>query len=79
MAIQFTPDGFRAVVAMSLTGEAGEHTTDVRDGSLLALARSVADRCVQLCEERGQAMSDDVYDEAVRELAPHFADPPDAG
>jgi|GEM_PF-6424650 hypothetical protein len=28
-----------------------------------------------LCEERGVDMNDEIYDEAVAELAPHFAAP----
>jgi enamine deaminase RidA (YjgF/YER057c/UK114 family) len=47
---------------------------DVRPGSLLALARRVADRCERLCNEQGVTMSDDIYDQAVHELAPHFAE-----
>ena len=44
---------------------------DVRPGSLLALARRVADRCERLCNEQGVTMSDDIYDQAVHELASH--------
>jgi len=73
-SIQITPQGFQTIVASCMTGFAGEHFTEPREGSCLALANRVADRCMQLCEERSEDMSDALYDEAVRELAPHFAE-----
>ena len=75
MTIQITPDGFRSIVAMCISGEVGEHYTEIRDGSLLQLADRVAKRCMALCEEREAEMNDDIYDEVVGELAPHFAQP----
>lgn len=75
MELQVTPYGFRASVAMCMSGEAGEHYLEIREGSLLQLADRVAKRCVALCEERQVEMSDAIYDEVVIELAPHFAEP----
>jgi hypothetical protein len=73
--IQFTPKGFRDLVVLCMTGEVGEHYTELRDGSLLQLADRVARRCVALCEERGVEMNDEIYNEVVAELAPQFAVP----
>lgn len=75
MTIQIAPDGFRSVVAMCISGEVGEHYTEIRDGSLLQLADRVAKRCMALCGEREEPMNDDIYHEVVAELAPHFAQP----
>lgn len=71
--VQFTQQGFQAVVVACMTGEAGEHFTEIRDGSLLQLADRVAKRCVALCKDRQVEMSDDIYAEVVVDLAPHFA------
>jgi hypothetical protein len=70
---RITADGFRSVLAACMTGEAGEHMTEIREGSLLQLADSVARRCIALCQERDVEMNNDIYDEVVAELAPHFA------
>jgi hypothetical protein len=69
------PRGVPSIVATCISGEVGEHYTEIRDGSLLQLADCVATRCMALCEEREVAMNDDIYHEAVGELAPHFAQP----
>jgi len=74
-SFQFTPDGFRMIVGMCMTGEVGEHFTDLGEGSLLELADRVSKRCVALCEQRDVEMSDEIYAEVVTELAPHFAHP----
>jgi hypothetical protein len=73
MEIHFTPEGFRSLVAMCMSGTVGEHYTEIRDGSLLQPADRVAKRCAALCEERQTSMNDDIYNSAVMELAPHFA------
>lgn len=75
MQVQITADGFRSIVAMCISGQVGEHYTEIRDGSLLQLADRVAKRCMALCEEREVPMNDDIYHAAVVELAPHFAQP----
>jgi hypothetical protein len=72
--IQFTPKGFRTTVALVLTGEAGEHVLEAREGSMLELANRVADRCRAICEAEQVEMSDAVYARAVDELAPQFAE-----
>lgn len=75
MPVQITADGFRSIVAGCLSGEVGEHYTEIREGSLLQLADCVAKRCMAICDEREEPMNDDIYDTAVAELAPHFAKP----
>jgi hypothetical protein len=75
MTIQITPNGFQSIVAMCISGQVGEHYTEIRDGSLLQLADRVAKRCMALCEEHEVAMNDDIYHEVVAEFAPHFAQP----
>jgi hypothetical protein len=73
-AIKFTAEGVKSVVAAVMTGEAGEFILEPRDGSLLELAKQVADRCASICEADEVEMSDAVYAQAVADLAPDFAD-----
>lgn len=75
MQFQITPAGFQDVVKMSMTGEVGEHFTEIREGSALELADRVARRCTEVCQERGVDMSEEIYDEVVADLAPHFRMP----
>jgi hypothetical protein len=74
MGIKFTSEGFRTLVVSCMTGEAGEHYTEFREGSLLQLADRVSKRCMALCEERGVEMNDEIYNEVVADLAPQFSD-----
>ena len=71
MEIQITRDGFKALVGVRMTDEFAEHK--LGEGSLMALADRVAKRCIALSEERGE-MSDNIYAQAVAEVAPHFAE-----
>lgn len=67
-------EGFKSVVVMAMTSEAGEHHLEIRPGSILELADRVAKRCIEVLKARGE-MNDEIYDEVVMELAPHFAQP----
>ena len=42
------------------------------EGSLLALAVKVADRCTAICEAEDTPMSDAIYDRVLIELAPQW-------
>lgn len=73
--LQITPKGFQTVVAMVLAGEefAAHHDdSDRPHRSLLDLAREVAARMIEL-DEAAPGDPEACYQQAVRELAPHFA------
>jgi len=72
--MRITPNGLKVAVQMVMSGEAGEFVVEpAREGSLLALAIRIADRCRAVCEAEELEMSDEVYLRALDELAPAWA------
>lgn len=70
--LSFTPEGFRMVVATVMGNDVPEHFLPARQGSLLARAVQVAERCGAICNAEGEWMSDAIYERVVSELAPQW-------